>query len=167
MRRFCLHHALMQVRWRHRTAYLRKEDQAHWATIRVENVRIGGKMTERYVAHLAGIVERYYRARGAMWILGKGHSSARPTEQPLLGCGSQAYRGTKGKGAVSDAAAIRSIACPGRAPTRIGSRDTRGRELAAMMVVKANSSSSEEKGYYRNDTAARNVKSCEPAPSRR
>ena len=48
----------MHVRWQHRAAYLRNKDQAHWAATLVENVRIGDKMTERYVAYLAGIGER-------------------------------------------------------------------------------------------------------------
>jgi len=52
------HHALMHVRWQHRAAYLRNKDQAHWAATLVEIVRIGDKMTERYVAYLAGIGER-------------------------------------------------------------------------------------------------------------
>ena len=36
---FFIHHALMHVRWQHRTAYLRNKDQAHWAATLVENVR--------------------------------------------------------------------------------------------------------------------------------
>jgi hypothetical protein len=48
----------MQVRWQHRAAILRKKNQAHWAAILVENVRVGDKMTERVVTYLAGIGER-------------------------------------------------------------------------------------------------------------
>ena len=63
--RFFIHHALMHVRWQHRTAYLRNKDQAHWAATLVENVRVGDKMTERYVAYLAGIGERDITRLGA------------------------------------------------------------------------------------------------------
>src|SRR4249919_2555546 len=63
--RFFIYHALMHVRWQHRTAYLRNKDQAHWAATLVENVRIGDKMTERYVAYLAGIGERDIATLGA------------------------------------------------------------------------------------------------------
>ena len=62
---FFIHRALMHVRWQHRTAYLRNKDQAHWAATLVENVRIGDKMTERYVAYLAGIGERDITRLGA------------------------------------------------------------------------------------------------------
>jgi hypothetical protein len=55
----------MHVRWQHRTAYLRNKDQAHWAATLVENVRVGDKMTERYVAYLAGIGERDITRLGA------------------------------------------------------------------------------------------------------
>ena len=65
MLRFLIHHALMHVRWQHRTAYLRNKDQAHWAATLVENVRVGDKMTERYVAYLAGIGERDITRLGA------------------------------------------------------------------------------------------------------
>lgn len=65
MKRFFIHHALMHVRWQHRTAYLRNKDQAHWAATLVENVRVGDKMTERYVAYLAGIGERDITRLGA------------------------------------------------------------------------------------------------------
>jgi len=59
------HYASMHVRWQHRTAYLRNKDQAHWAATLVENVRVGDKMTERYVAYLAGIGERDITRLGA------------------------------------------------------------------------------------------------------
>jgi hypothetical protein len=44
---------------------LRNKDQAHWAATVVENVRVGDKMTERYVAYLAGIGERDITRLGA------------------------------------------------------------------------------------------------------
>ena len=56
----------MHVRWQHRAADLRNKDQAHWAATLVENVRIGDKMTERYVAYLAGIGERDMPDRHAL-----------------------------------------------------------------------------------------------------
>ena len=63
--RFFIHYTLMHVRWQHRTAYLRNKDQAHWAATLAENVRVGDKMTERYVAYLAGIGEHDIARLGA------------------------------------------------------------------------------------------------------
>jgi hypothetical protein len=78
-----MQHALMQVRWQHRAAILRKKDQAHWAAILVENVRVGDKMTERVVTYLAGIGERDITRLGpqcGFW----ERPPARSTEQPRL-----------------------------------------------------------------------------------
>ena len=55
----------MHVRWQHRAAYLRRKEQGHWAAILVENVRVGGKITERVVAYLAGIGEHDITKLGA------------------------------------------------------------------------------------------------------
>ena len=55
----------MHVRWQHRTAYLRNEEQPHWAATVVESVRVDDRMTERYVAYLAGIGERDITRLGA------------------------------------------------------------------------------------------------------
>jgi hypothetical protein len=98
----------MHVRWQHRAALLRNKDQGHWAAILVENARVGDKMTVRVVAYLAGIGEHDITKLGAQcgfW--------ERVTRQldPHLSGGSQARReNTTRKSAVSDAAAIRSVA---------------------------------------------------------
>jgi hypothetical protein len=101
-------HALMHVRWQHRAAYLRNKDQAHWAATLVENVRIGDRMTERYVAYLAGIGERDVTLLGPQ--CGFWERVTRQLDRlskPPLGGRSQPYReSTTRKSAMSDATAI-------------------------------------------------------------
>jgi hypothetical protein len=54
----------MYVRWQRRDDWRRK-DATHWAAILLENVRVGGKQTQRHVAYLSGIVERDIASLGA------------------------------------------------------------------------------------------------------
>ena len=102
----------MHVRWQHRTAYLRNKDQAHWAATLVENVRVGDKMTERYVAYLAGIGERDITRLGAQ--CGFWERVTRQLDRlsnRISAERSQACReSTTRKSAMSDAPSIRSMA---------------------------------------------------------
>ncbi len=54
----------MFVRWQRRDDP-RWKDATHWAAILFENVRVGAKSTQRYVAYLSGIVERDIATLGA------------------------------------------------------------------------------------------------------
>ena len=54
----------MYVRWQRRDDW-RQKDATHWAAILFENVRVGGKQTQRHVAYLSGIVERDIASLGA------------------------------------------------------------------------------------------------------